>query len=83
MTADELVEEVDSGGHVMRIITRSQMRASNARHRCTYIVVRNSRGGVLVHQRAPWKDIWPSRWDVAFGGVCGVGEPYPVAAAES
>jgi isopentenyl-diphosphate delta-isomerase len=24
---------------------------------------------VLAHQRAAWKDVWPSHWDLAFGGV--------------
>jgi 8-oxo-dGTP pyrophosphatase MutT (NUDIX family) len=56
------------------------MRAGTLRHRATYIVVRNRVGAVLVHQRAAWKDIWPSRWDVAFGGVCGVGESWVDAA---
>ena len=81
MTGDELVEEIDPDEHVLGIITRSQMRARNVWHRCTYIVVRNNMGDVLVHQRAAWKDLWPSRWDVAFGGVCGVGESYADAAA--
>jgi 8-oxo-dGTP pyrophosphatase MutT (NUDIX family) len=56
------------------------MRAGNLRHRATYIVVRNDQDDVLVHQRAPWKDIWPSRWDLAFGGICDVGETWAVAA---
>jgi len=33
-----------------------------------------------VHQRAPWKDVHPLKWDVAFGGVPGVGESDIVAA---
>jgi 8-oxo-dGTP pyrophosphatase MutT (NUDIX family) len=36
---------------------------------------------VLVHHRASWKDIWPSRWDIAFGGIAGVGESWSTAAA--
>ena len=78
--ADELVEVVDPDGTVERIVSRSEMRAGNLRHRATYIVVRNTEGDVLVHLRAPWKDIWPSRWDLAFGGVCGVGEDWRDAA---
>jgi 8-oxo-dGTP pyrophosphatase MutT (NUDIX family) len=27
-----------------------------------------------------WKDVWPGRWDVAFGGVVGVGEEWGPAA---
>jgi isopentenyldiphosphate isomerase len=78
--AEEPVEVVDPDGRVERVVTRAEMRAGNLRHRATYIVVRNTDGNVLVHQRAPWKDIWPSRWDVAFGGICAVGESWPVAA---
>lgn len=79
--ADEAVEVVDPDGRVERLATRAEMRAGNLRHRSTYVVVRDDAGRVLVHQRADWKDIWPSRWDVAFGGICGVGEDWHTAAA--
>lgn len=73
--ADELVELVDAAGAVIDVVTRRDMRArAGARHRCTYVVVLRSSGAVVVHQRAPWKDVAPSAWDIAFGGVCGVGE---------
>ena len=77
---DEPVEAVDPDGRVERIVSRREMRAGNLRHRATFVVVQNGHGDVLVHQRARWKDIWPSRWDLAFGGVCGVGETWDVAA---
>ena len=35
---------------------------------------------VGVHQRADWKDVYPSLWDIAFGGVPGVGESDDLAA---
>jgi 8-oxo-dGTP pyrophosphatase MutT (NUDIX family) len=76
----ESVEVVDADGRVEQVVTRAAMRAGNLRHRATFVVVRNTRDEVLVHQRAAWKDIWPSRWDVAFGGVCGVGEAWTEAA---
>lgn len=50
------------------------MRAANLRHRTVVVVVRRSDGHIVVHQRAAWKDVHPSKWDVAFGGVPGVGE---------
>lgn len=31
---------------------------------------------LIVHRRAAWKDVNPSVWDIAFGGVCGVGETW-------
>ena len=78
---DEPVEVVDPDGAVERVVPRRVVRKGNLRHRATFVVVHNSRDEVLVHQRAAWKDIWPSRWDLAFGGICGVGESWAEAAA--
>ena len=35
---------------------------------------------LIVHQRADWKDTYPSYWDLAFGGVCSVGESWETSA---
>ena len=78
--AAEPVEVVDEAGEVLEVVTRAQMRARRLRHRCTYVVVVDLDGRLVVHQRAAWKDVWPSRWDVAFGGVVGVGESWDDAA---
>lgn len=79
-TATELVEVVDDDGQPIRSIARAEMRAGNHRHRATYVVVVTSSRHVVVHQRAPWKDIWPSRWDLAFGGICAPGEDWVLGA---
>jgi 8-oxo-dGTP pyrophosphatase MutT (NUDIX family) len=80
-TPDELVEVVDVEGRVERVVTRAEMRAGRLRHRAVAVVVRRpSDGAVLAHRRAAWKDVWPSYWDLAFGGVCGVGEAWEAAA---
>lgn len=76
----ELVEVVDEAGNVVDVVTRAAMRAGRLRHRCTYIVVVDLSERLIVHQRALWKDVWPGRWDVAFGGVVGVGEDWGAAA---
>ncbi|MCU1355938.1 MAG: Low-specificity L-threonine aldolase [Acidimicrobiales bacterium] len=78
--AVELVEEVEADGTVLRVVSRAEMRTRRLRHRCTYIAVVDNAGQLVVHQRAAWKDVWPSRWDLAFGGVVGVGEPWDLAA---
>ena len=70
---------LDEHGSVVDVVDRAVMRARNLRHRSVYIAVLDG-DRLLVHPRADWKDIWPSRWDVAFGGVCGVGERWPDAA---
>lgn len=75
-----MVEVVTPDGTVTAVVTREHMRAHNLRHRCVYIPVLDGDDQLVVHQRAPWKDVWPSRWDVAFGGVVGVGEAWDAAA---
>ena len=88
---------VDLDGTVTAVVPRSQMRAERLRHRCTYVAVVVGASGslgpvaeagvlspeheVIVHQRADWKDTYPSYWDLAFGGVCSVGEDWEPSAA--
>ena len=76
MIADELVEEVDEHGNVLRVVTRAQMRAELLRHRCTYVGVVDARGRLLIHQRSATKEVFPSYWDVCAGGVCTAGEAW-------
>jgi isopentenyl-diphosphate delta-isomerase len=80
----ELVEVVDEAGRVIDVVTRRRMRAERLRHRCTYVAVIDSsrpETSIVVHKRAAWKDTYPSYWDIAFGGVCDVGESWPESAA--
>ena len=77
----ELVEELDEGGRVVGVVSRAEMRARNLWHRNVIVMVRRSSGALVVHQRADWKDVFASMWDVAFSGVPAVGEPWPQAAA--
>lgn len=82
MVGNEQVEVVDVHGEVERIVPRSQMRAENLRHRCVYVAVLTQLEELplVVHQRASWKDAYPGFWDLAFGGVCDVGEQWETAA---
>jgi isopentenyldiphosphate isomerase len=80
VSADEAVEVVDEGGRVTGVVTRAAMRAGNLRHRAVYVAVVTTDGRLVVHRRAGWKDVWPSRWDLAFGGVLAVGEAWEDAA---
>jgi 8-oxo-dGTP pyrophosphatase MutT (NUDIX family) len=77
---DEVVEEVDRHGRVLRLVTRREMRAGRLRHRTVYLAVQHPDGRLLVHRRSPHKDVWPGWWDVAAGGVVAAGEPWEVAA---
>lgn len=74
--ASQLVEHVTSDGEVIEIVTRSAMRLGALRHRSVYIVVLDGMGNLLIHRRAPWKDIYANAWDLAFGGICDPGETW-------
>lgn len=74
--AAQLVEHVDAEGNVIEIVTRAEMRARSLRHRSVYIAVLDRHDRLLVHRRAEWKDVFPGAWDLAFGGVCDVGESW-------
>jgi 8-oxo-dGTP pyrophosphatase MutT (NUDIX family) len=92
----EAVEWVAEDGSVIEVVTRRRMRAERLLHRVTYVAVvvdrpeRFARPSaadrldpateVVVHRRAEWKDVCPGYWDLAFGGVCGVGEDWPTSA---
>jgi isopentenyldiphosphate isomerase len=74
--AQELVDVVDEDNRVVATVTRREVRARDLLHRCTYILVRNTAGAVLVHRRTDTKDIHPGAYDVFAGGVCAAGESY-------
>jgi len=76
VAADELVDVVDAEDRVVGRVTRAEIRARRLRHRATYLLVFNSRGELFVHLRTATKDVCPSHWDVAVGGVVGAGESY-------
>lgn len=77
---EELVEEVDSSGTVLRLVSRRDMRAQSLWHRSVFIAILSESGQILVHKRAETKDVWPGCWDVAVGGVLQPGEEWEKAA---
>lgn len=76
----ELVEHYGSDGAFIGVISRAQMRAEKLCHRAVFVVVISGDGCLLVHRRSASKDIWPGWWDIAVGGVVGVGESFEDAA---
>jgi len=78
---DALVDLIDDQGRVTATATRREVRAANLLHRSVFVVVLDAADRLVVHQRADWKDVWPSRWDLAFGGVVDAGEDWVPAAA--
>lgn len=78
--ASELVDIIDDAGNTVAVVTRRQMRAKRLPHRCTYILVFNSRGELFIHLRTATKDVFPSHWDTNVGGVLAAGESFPQGA---
>jgi isopentenyldiphosphate isomerase len=74
--AQELVDIIDDDGRTIGVTTRADMRHRRLPHRCTYVLVFNGRGELFIHLRTAAKDVYPSHWDVAIGGVVLAGESF-------
>jgi isopentenyldiphosphate isomerase len=81
LAENERVDVIDDAGNTIRVVTRREMRENRLPHRCTYILVFNSRGELFIHLRTPIKDVYPSHWDICVGGVLAAGESYDEGAA--
>src|SRR6516162_6221751 len=76
----ELVDVIDDAGRTVGVVTRREMRTRRLPHRCVYLLVFNTKGELFVHQRTATKDVFPSHWDVAIGGVLATGESFVTGA---
>jgi isopentenyldiphosphate isomerase len=68
-----LYDPDDPVGRVTGSAPRSLVRARNLPHAGTGVVLRRGDGRVLVHRRSAAKDLWPSRYDAASGGLVRMG----------
>lgn len=80
-SADELVDVVDEQDRVVGRARRADAYAQRLRHRCVFVLVRDSDGRIFVHRRTASKLVFPSHYDMFVGGVVGAGETYDAAAA--
>ncbi len=80
LMSDELIDLIDDAGNTIGVIKRSEMRGRRLPHRCVYLFVFNRRGELFIHQRTATKDVYPSFWDLAVGGVLTAGETFDVGA---
>jgi isopentenyldiphosphate isomerase len=80
VSADERIDIVVDDDRVVGESTRAEMRTRGLRHRCVYVLLFNPRNQLYVHRRTATKDVYPSYYDVAFGGVVTAGESYAAAA---
>jgi isopentenyldiphosphate isomerase len=77
---DEVVDVVDEDDRVVATVTRGEIRRSHLLHRCTYVLLLNAAGEILVHRRTDTKDVFPGAYDMFSGGVCAAGESYDACA---
>jgi len=75
-SGDELVDIVDDDDRVVGTVTRREVRERRLLHRCTYVLLRDAAGRILVHRRTDTKDVYPGAYDLFAGGVCAAGESY-------
>ena len=72
----EMVDVIDDAGRTVGVVTRQEMRERRLPHRCVYILVLDREGRLFIHLRTATKDMNPSYWDVAAGGVLSAGESF-------
>lgn len=77
---EEIVQIVDLDNKETDTVPRSVMRKHGLIHRACYILVFNDARQLFLQKRTATKDLYPSCWDVAAGGVVLAGESYEVSA---
>ena len=80
LSSEEIVIVVDDENRPVAEMPRHRMRSENLPHRATFIFVFDRRGRVLVQRRTAIKDMYPSYYDLAAGGVVAAGESYEESA---
>jgi 8-oxo-dGTP pyrophosphatase MutT (NUDIX family) len=71
------VDVIDDAGRTIGVVTRAEMRRRRLPHRsCAILVFSTCRRKLFIHLRTATKDVFPSRWDMAVGGVLAAGESF-------
>lgn len=78
---EEIVQIVDRNNLETESLPRRIMREQGLIHRASYILVFNDQEELFLQKRTDTKDLYPSCWDVAAGGVVLAGETYEESAA--
>ncbi len=77
---EEIVQIVDLDNNEIEAVSRNIMRRQGLIHRACYILVFNDQGKLFLQKRTDTKDLYPSCWDIAAGGVVLAGESYELSA---
>lgn len=78
---EEIVQIVDRDNREVESLARRIMREQGLIHRASYILVFNEKQELFLQKRTATKDLYPTCWDVAAGGVVLAGESYEDSAA--
>lgn len=74
---EEQLIEVDEHNNIKGAITRREAHnTKGVYYRTIYILVKNSKGEVLIQKRSPTKDLYPNCWDLSVGGHVNFGSTY-------
>ena len=77
---EEIVQIVDRDNMEVEALPRRVMREQGLIHRASYVLVFNEKKELFLQKRTATKDLYPSCWDVAAGGVVLAGESYEESA---
>jgi len=80
MKKEEYLDIVDDKDKLLYVATRKEAMEKNLLHRGTAVLVKNSKGEILIHKRTETKDIFPGYYDFWFGGAVSSGEEYKTGA---
>lgn len=77
---EELFDVVNEADEVIDVLPRSVVHARKLCHRAVHVLVFNSEGELLIHQRSAQKDEEPLTWNSSCSGHVSAGEDYDLAA---
>lgn len=79
---DELLIQVDEKNNIIGSIPRSNAHTKRGvYYRTIFVLVKNSKGEIMIQKRSDSKDLYPNCWDLSVGGHVGYGQTYELAAA--
>jgi isopentenyl-diphosphate Delta-isomerase len=78
--SEELFDVVDADDNVIKVLPRSEVHRQKLLHRAIHVFVFRSDGQMLIHQRSPAKEEFPSVWTSSCSGHVSSGETYESSA---
>lgn len=77
---EEYLDVIDENDAVLETISYNNVHIQNKRHRIVHLLVKNSKGDLLLQKRSANKKSYPLHWSMSVGGHVQSGETYREAA---